>query len=84
MIVIYYLLQAYELILIIRVLMSWFRPKQSNVAVIWIYRITEPVLAPIRRMFPLSGLGMDFSPVIAFVLIEIIKTIVFRLLPAVW
>ncbi len=40
-----------------------------------IYQVTEPVLRPIRRRMPLS-LGIDFSPMIVFLLLLAIQIIV--------
>jgi YggT family protein len=45
-----------------------------------VWNVTEPVLAPIRRYMPIAG-GMDFSPLIALLLIQIITSIILRVLP---
>ena len=45
-----------------------------------VWNVTEPVLAPIRRYMPIAG-GMDFSPFIALLLIQIITSIILRVLP---
>lgn len=73
MFIVYKLLEIYELILIARIIMSWIKPNPSNPIVMWINRITDPVLEPVRKMLPLSGAGIDFSPIIVFILIKIIK-----------
>jgi YggT family protein len=39
-----------------------------------VYQITEPVLAPIRRVLPTFGM-FDFSPLVAIVLLQIIQTV---------
>jgi YggT family protein len=54
---------AYWLILI-RALISWVSPDPSNPLVQFLYRTTEPVLEPIRRILP--NLAIDLSPLIAF------------------
>ena len=38
----------------------------------WIYRLTEPLLAPIRRMLPSSS-GVDFSPMILLLILYILR-----------
>jgi YggT family protein len=44
----------------------------------WIYLLTEPVLAPVRRVLPFSqGGGFDFSPIVVFIIIDIIKQAVY-------
>jgi YggT family protein len=65
-----------EIILLIVVVMSWF-PLQPGGVPARIYRvllrITEPVLAPIRRALPRTAL--DFSPLVAFIGIFVLQRI---------
>ena len=63
-------LSAYSLLIILRALLSWFSPNPYNRLYIFLIRITEPVLAPLRRIIPLQGI--DFSPVIAILLIDLV------------
>ena len=42
--------------------------------------ITEPILAPIRRVLPAMS-GIDFSPLIALFAIQIVESILLRILP---
>ncbi len=70
------LLQLYEVILIIRIVMSWIRPNPYNTFVQWIYRLTDPVLDPIRRILPIQGMGIDFSPIIVFILIRVLQRLI--------
>ena len=44
-----------------------------------LYRLTEPVLGPIRRLLPNFG-GIDFSPIIAIIALIFIEKVIFRLL----
>lgn len=62
------LLDVYQLILLVRVLLSWFRVDPYNPFIRVLYDITEPVLRPIREALPQTGM-MDFSPLVAFLLI---------------
>lgn len=66
-------LTVYMWIIIFRALISWVNPDPYNQIVIFLYRITEPVLAPIRRLIPMRNLGMDFSPVIVLLIIIFLK-----------
>ena len=59
------LLQLYSYILLIRVILSWVNPNPYNPIVQILYRLTEPVLAPIRRVLPPMG-GLDLSPLVVF------------------
>jgi YggT family protein len=66
-------LYIYMWIIIIRALISWVSPSPYNPIVRFLYRVTEPVLRPVRRMLPLQGLGIDFSPVIVILVIYILQ-----------
>lgn len=78
----YYLVNIYEIVLIARILLSWIRPNASHPVVQslikWVYAITDPVLEPVRRLLPMSGMGIDFSPIIIFILIDFLKQALFR------
>jgi YggT family protein len=73
---IYKVLDIYSWIIIISAILSWLvafgvvniRHQFMRVVVDFLYRITEPVLRPIRRFLPNLG-GIDISPVIALLLI---------------
>jgi YggT family protein len=73
MIIVYTIIRLYEVILIIRILMSWMNPDPSHPVTVWIYRLTEPVLAPVRKVLPLHGMGIDFSPIVVFLILDLIK-----------
>ena len=57
-----------------RVIVSWIAPSTgtTNPLVNFIYQITEPILAPIRRVIPRVGM-FDFTPMIALTIIWIIQ-----------
>jgi YggT family protein len=74
-----YLFNALTLLLIARALLSWFDPgMRSSVGKILV-DITEPILGPIRRMIPSAG-GLDFSPIIAIILLQFVERIVLQAL----
>jgi YggT family protein len=77
MMILFYAIRIYEVILIIRIFMSWMRPDPYHPFVQWIYRLTDPVLDPIRRMLPLNFGGFDFSPIIVFLLLGLLKGALF-------
>ena len=58
-------LTLYIWIIVARALISWVNPGPYNPIVNFLYRATEPVMAPIRRWLPFRGLGIDISPIIA-------------------
>ena len=63
-----------NLAILARVLLSWVRVSPYHPAVELLYRITEPILAPLRRVIPSIGM-VDISPVIALLLLQIIQQI---------
>ncbi|MGA2193006.1 MAG: YggT family protein [Nitrospirota bacterium] len=65
------ILTAYMWIVIIRALLSWVNPDPYNPVVRFLYGATEPVLRPIRRRLPMTGI--DFSPIIVIAVIYFIK-----------
>ncbi len=69
------LVRLYELALLVRVLISWVRVDPYNPVVRFLYQITEPVLDPIRRALP-QTMGIDFSPLIALLLIQVLLTVI--------
>lgn len=57
-------LQAYFWIIIARAVISWVSPDPSNPVVRFLYRVTEPVLRPIRQWLPTYAMGLDLSPMV--------------------
>jgi len=66
-------LWAYMWVIIIRALLSWVNPDPWNPVVQFLTRITEPVLAPIRRYVPSWRMGLDLSPLVAILAIYFIQ-----------
>jgi YggT family protein len=66
-------LWAYLWIIIIRALLSWVNPDPWNPVVQFLTRVTEPVLAPIRRRVPSWRMGIDLSPLVAILAIYFIQ-----------
>jgi YggT family protein len=59
----------YEMLIILRVVLSWTRvDPYDNAFVRILYLVTEPILEPIRNLLPPTG-GIDFSPMVAMVAI---------------
>ncbi|MCP4199317.1 MAG: YggT family protein [Proteobacteria bacterium] len=72
------LFRILSIAILIRVLISWVKIDPYHPLVQLLYQITEPILAPIRRFLPATG-GLDLSPIIAIVLIEILRGFVVTL-----
>ncbi len=68
----FYVLWIFELVLLARVLLSWFpNVDRSNPLIQLVYDVTEPILRPIREMLPQTGM-VDFSPLIVFLIIQVL------------
>jgi YggT family protein len=71
-------LQLYVIVIFARILFSWFpiTPGSALESIDTVLRmLTEPVLGPLRRALPpvrLGGMGLDLSPMIVLLVIEII------------
>ena len=55
--------------IIIRALLSWFNLPPSHPLVVLLYDITEPILAPLRRVVPRIGM-IDITPIVAILLMQ--------------
>ncbi len=60
--------------IIIRSLMSWFNPRGDNPLVMMLDNITEPILAPLRRIVPRLGM-IDITPLVAILLMNAIQAV---------
>ena len=59
-------IDLYVIVIIIRAILSWFNPNPYSPGMMFLTKITDPVLERIRRFLPLgSGVGLDLSPIIA-------------------
>lgn len=67
-------LVLYMWIIIIRSLLSWVNPDPYNPIVHFLYSVTEPVLYRIRQMIPMSGIGIDFSPIVVILAIIFLQS----------
>jgi YggT family protein len=63
-----FMLMALWLIVFLRVLLSWFDPTGRNRFSAFIIQTSEPLLAPIRRLLPRTGM-FDFSALIVLLVI---------------
>ncbi len=69
-------LNLYMWVIIIRALLTWVNPDPYNPIVQFLYSITEPVLHRVRQLIPMSGIGIDFSPIIVLLGIVFIEEFV--------
>ncbi|OGK96718.1 MAG: hypothetical protein A3I14_18655 [Candidatus Rokubacteria bacterium RIFCSPLOWO2_02_FULL_73_56] len=64
---------AYMWIVIARAIVSWVSPDPYNPIVRFLYRVTEPVLRPIRHRLPTVGMGLDLSPLVVILAIYFLQ-----------
>jgi YggT family protein len=62
-------LTFYMWVLIVRALLSWVNPDPYNPIVQFLYKVTEPVLDPVRRVIGGYRLGIDLSPLVVILVI---------------
>lgn len=64
---------VYIWIIIARAILSWVSPDPYNPLVRLLYRVTEPVLRPVRERLSGYQLGLDFSPMIVILVLYFLK-----------
>ena len=79
-----YLIDAFSIIILARVVLSWFMMNPSSQsgfagsAFNVLFRITEPFLAPLRKVLPRMGM-LDLSPMVAIILLWVIRALLVSL-----
>ncbi len=68
-----------KLALLVRVISSWLPISPYSVWVRWSYLLSEPILAPMRRIVPNLG-GLDVTPILAYFLLNLIESLLFGLM----
>ncbi|MDD4295594.1 MAG: YggT family protein [Ruminiclostridium sp.] len=72
--------RAIETLLFLRIIFSWLPIQKNNALLQFLYSVTEPILAPIRDLIARSSFGknmmIDFSPILAYVLLGFVEKII--------
>ena len=68
------LLNIYFVAIIANIIMSWVSQGGSHPAAQLLYQLTEPVIAPFRKLLPNMG-GLDFSPILVFLMINVLEVL---------
>ena len=66
------LLDVYSLVVLMAVIISWIHLDRRQPLAAIVYRLTEPVLAPIRRMLPPVA-GLDFSAMVLLIALRVLR-----------
>ena len=67
---IHIIFQIYTVMLLMRIFLSW-TPTITGPFIRFVFDMTEPLLAPIRKILPV--MRVDFSPLILFLILQIIE-----------
>ncbi|MBV9867752.1 MAG: YggT family protein [Abitibacteriaceae bacterium] len=72
------LLKLAEILILVRVVLSFVPQWQRQPFGLLVVALTEPILRPLRSAIPVgnSGISLDFSPMIALFIIQIIRTLI--------
>jgi YggT family protein len=74
-------IQVFQLLILVRVVLSWVAsPVSRNPFVEGVRRATDPVINPIRSILPSAG-GLDFSPMVALLILSFLRNIVLNAMP---
>jgi YggT family protein len=66
------LVNIYFFALLAMIILSWVAAGSGHPAIYLLHQITEPVMAPFRRILPAMG-GLDLSPILVFVMINVLQ-----------
>ena len=69
------LCEILTLLIIVRIVVSWFSPGETNTLSRALYQATEPMLAPLRRIIPRLG-PIDLTPAVAVIILRLIIFII--------
>jgi YggT family protein len=83
-----FVVNFYFFAVIVAIIVSWVAPQSYHPAIILLHQLTQPVMAPFRRILPPLG-GLDLSPILVFIVINILRMVLagtqswipFRLVP---
>ena len=70
------LINIYIWMIIIRAVISWLGPYSRIPGTIYLFRLTDPFLSRIRRIFPTPRMAIDISPIIAILILELFRYII--------
>jgi YggT family protein len=69
------LCQVLAIVIFVRAILSWFATSPYSPIVVFLDRITEPILAPLRRIIPRLGM-VDITPMVAIIILLLIASLI--------
>ncbi|HEY6089675.1 MAG TPA: YggT family protein [Gemmatimonadaceae bacterium] len=65
--------------LVVRVISTWLPVSPYSRWIRWSYALSDPILAPLKRVVPAMG-GLDITPILAYILLNVAESLLFRLI----
>ena len=65
--------------LVVRVISTWLPVSPHSPWIRWSYALSDPILAPLKRVVPSFG-GLDITPILAYILLNVVESLLFRLI----
>ena len=75
-----YLFFTYTIMIIVRIVASWFPSAQRSNWLYWIARYTDPYLNIFRRFIPPIGGVLDLSPMLAYLVLQFLEYLILKML----
>lgn len=72
--------QLAYLLLFARVIISWLPHDPYHPIIQYIYRLSDPIMRPFQNLIPPHSIGIDLSPIFAFLAIKVVRNVLIRLL----
>jgi len=66
-------------LVIVRCILSFVRHNPYQPLIRFVYDVTEPIMAPFRKLIPAAG-GLDFSPIVVLLVLSLVQSMIIRLL----
>jgi YggT family protein len=74
------LIFLYMWVILIAAVLTWVRPDPYNPVVQLLYRLTQPAYAFVRRIMPTTFNGIDLSPLIIIIFLQIVQVLITALI----
>lgn len=78
------LFQLYTFALLVRILLEWIRVSYATPLMRFLWNITEPLLGPLRKRLPLLAGGLDFSPLVALLILWVAEALLVSVVQAIF
>lgn len=78
--IINYAVNILNIIIVLRVLLSWLAPYTHNDFTDVIYAVSEPLLRPFRMLLPMGYSRIDISPILAYFAINLVRRLLFYII----